>query len=47
VIIHTGINSGDFNCAKYNDPKYVVEVARKYPKLKIIIAHYFWPKKSY
>jgi predicted TIM-barrel fold metal-dependent hydrolase len=47
VVIHTGINSGDFDCAKYNDPKYIVEVAQRYPKLRIIIAHYFWPKIEY
>jgi predicted TIM-barrel fold metal-dependent hydrolase len=47
VIIHTGINSGDFDCAKYNDPKYIVEIAKKFPKLRIIIAHYFWPEIDY
>lgn len=44
LIIHTGINSGDRECAKYNDPKYIVEIAKLFPKLKIVIAHYFWPK---
>lgn len=47
VVIHTGINSGDFECAKYNDPKHIVEIAKKYPDLKIIIAHYFWPEMQY
>lgn len=47
LIIHTGINTGDEECAKYNDPKYIVELARIYPKLKIIISHYFWPKLDY
>ena len=47
VVIHTGINSGDFDCAKYNDPKYIVEVAKKYPKLRVVIAHYFWPEMDY
>lgn len=47
LIIHTGINTGDEECSKYNDPKYIVEIAKLYPKLKIIIAHYFWPKLDY
>jgi len=47
VLIHTGENSGDSECAKWNDPKYIVEVAKKFPQLKIIIAHYFWPKLDY
>ncbi|MFA7253493.1 MAG: amidohydrolase family protein [Patescibacteria group bacterium] len=47
VVIHTGINSGDFECAEYNDPKYIAEIANKYPDLKIVIAHYFWPKMQY
>jgi predicted TIM-barrel fold metal-dependent hydrolase len=47
VTIHTGINSGDTECAKYNDPKYIVEIAKKYPDLRIIISHYFWPEMQY
>jgi len=47
VVIHTGINSGDTECAKYNDPKYIVEIAKKYSDLKIVIAHYFWPEMQY
>jgi len=47
IVFHTGENSGDSECAKWNDPKYIVEIAKKYPKLKIIIAHYFWPKMDY
>lgn len=47
LIIHTGINTGDKECAKYNDPKYIIEIAKIFPKLKIIIAHYFWPKLDY
>lgn len=47
VVFHTGVNSGDMNCAKYNDPKYIVEVAKQYPSVKFIIAHYFWPKLNY
>jgi len=44
VLFHTGANSNDSECAKWNDPKYIVEIARKYSGLKIIIAHYYWPK---
>lgn len=47
VLFHTGENSGDSDCAKWNDPKYIVEVAKKYPKLKVIITHYYWPKMEY
>jgi uncharacterized protein len=47
VLFHTGENSGDSDCAKWNDPKYIVEVAKKYPKLKVIITHYYWPKLDY
>ncbi len=47
LIIHTGINPNDRKCAKYNDPKYITKIARSFPKLKIIIAHYFWPKLDY
>lgn len=47
LIIHTGINTGDTKCSKYNDPKHIVKVAELYPKLKIVIAHYFWPRLDY
>ena len=47
VLFHTGANSDDINCLKWNDPKYIVEIAKKYPRLKIGIAHYFWPKLEY
>lgn len=47
VLFHTGENSGDSECAKWNDPKYIVEVAKNYPKLKVIITHYYWPKLDY
>ena len=47
VVFHTGINSGNLDCAKYNNPKFIVEVAKKYPNIKIIIAHYFWPRMDY
>lgn len=47
VLFHTGENSGDSECAKWNDPKYIVEVTKKYQKLKVIITHYYWPKMDY
>lgn len=47
VLFHTGENSGDGKCAKWNDPKYIVKIAKKYPKLKVIITHYYWPKLDY
>jgi len=47
LIIHTGINSGNQGAAKYNDPKYIIKLADNFKNLKIIIAHYFWPKLDY
>jgi len=50
AVFHTGDISSDPNIKNplfYNDPKYIVEVANKYPKLKVIITHYFWPRIEY
>lgn len=47
IVFHTGENSNDPEAAKFNDPKYIVEVAKRYPHLKVIITHYFWPKIEY
>lgn len=47
IVIHTGWNSNNSEVAKYNDPKYIVEIAKEFPKLKIVISHYFWPKIEY
>lgn len=50
IIIHTGDHSQNPNITdplKYNDPKYIVEVAKKYPRLKVIITHFYWPKIDY
>lgn len=47
VLFHTGANSGDGACAEWNDPKYITEVARRHPKLPVVITHYFWPKMGY
>jgi len=46
-VVHTGWNSGNPGVAKWNDPKYIVELADKYNLLKIIICHYFWPDVEY
>lgn len=47
MMIHTGWNSGHPEVARFNDPKYIVEVAQRYPALSIVIAHYFWPEVDY
>jgi predicted TIM-barrel fold metal-dependent hydrolase len=47
MVIHTGWNSGHPEAARYNDPKYIVQVAQEYPGLKIVIAHFFWPEVDY
>ncbi|MCK9544682.1 MAG: amidohydrolase family protein [Novosphingobium sp.] len=47
LVIHTGENSGDSECSKYNDPKYIIQVSKQFPKLQIIISHLFWPKVEY
>ncbi|MEI8061399.1 MAG: amidohydrolase family protein [Candidatus Berkelbacteria bacterium] len=46
VIFHTGAGTGD-ETAQYNDPKYIVEIAKKLPNLKIVISHFYWPKIKY
>jgi predicted TIM-barrel fold metal-dependent hydrolase len=46
-VIHTGWNTGNPDTAKWNDPKYIVKIARRYNELNIIIAHYFWPEVDY
>jgi len=46
-VIHTGWNIGNPDAAKWNDPKYIVELANKYSQLEIIICHYFWPAIEY
>ena len=33
--------------AIYNDPKYIVEIAKQYPDLQIVICHLFWPRVDY
>jgi predicted TIM-barrel fold metal-dependent hydrolase len=47
MVIHTGWNSNHPEAAQYNDPWYIVQVARDYPELPIVIAHYDWPEVDY
>jgi uncharacterized protein len=48
LVVHTGTNTlKDLSPMQWNDPKYIVKIAKKYPKLKIVIAHYYWPKVDY
>lgn len=47
IVIHTGASSKNPEPTKYNDPKHIVKIAKKNPKLKIVIAHYFFPKVEY
>lgn len=46
-VIHTGWNVGNPGVAKWNDPKYIVDLANNYARLEIIICHYFWPDIEY
>ncbi|MFA5986661.1 MAG: amidohydrolase family protein [Parcubacteria group bacterium] len=47
VLFHTGENTGNSECAQWNDPKYIVEITKEFPRLKVIITHYFWPRMDY
>ena len=47
IVIHTGGTSKNPKAAKYTDPKHIVKVADAFPNLKIVIAHYFFPKVEY
>jgi len=47
IVVHTGWNSNNPEAAKYNDPKYIIKIAKRFSKLKIVIAHYFWPRVEY
>jgi hypothetical protein len=47
IVIHTGASSGKPEAAEYNDPKHIVKIAERFPRLKIVIAHYFYPKVEY
>jgi len=43
IMIHTGASPKHPEQAKYNDPKFIIKIAEKFPALKIVIAHYFYP----
>lgn len=47
IMIHTGWNLNDPTAAQYNDPKHIVKIAQRFPQLKIVIAHFFWPNVEY
>ncbi|MEM2112117.1 MAG: amidohydrolase family protein [Candidatus Bathyarchaeia archaeon] len=47
IMIHTGASSKHPKQAKYNDPKFIIKIAEKFPTLKIVIAHYFFPRVKY
>lgn len=47
VMIHTGILPFNMECAKYNDPKHIVKIAKAFHSLKIVISHYFLPEVEY
>ena len=47
IVIHTGASSKHPEQARYNDPKYIIKIAEKFPALKIVIAHYFYPRVEY
>jgi len=40
-------DTGGRKQGKYNDPKFIVKVADRHPELKIVIAHYFFPRVEY
>jgi hypothetical protein len=43
VLVHTGITFSNRFSIGYNQPLLLDDVARKYPKLKICLAHLGWP----
>lgn len=48
LMVHSGAHSKtNTEVMKYNDPKYIVELASNNPLLNIVISHYFWPKLDY
>jgi predicted TIM-barrel fold metal-dependent hydrolase len=47
IVVHTGGTEKNPKAAKYNDPKHIVKVADKFPDLKIVIAHCFFPRVEY
>jgi len=47
MVIHTGATSRRPEGAKYNDPKLIIKIAKAFPDLRIVIAHYFFPRVEY
>ena len=47
IVIHTGGTPKNPKAAKYNDPKYIAKVTDRFPELKIVIAHNFFPNVEY
>lgn len=47
IVIHTGASPKNPKSARYNDPKHIIKIAERFPMLKIVIAHYFWPRVEY
>ncbi len=48
LMIHAGyFPSNPRNEGRYNDPKHIVRIAKKFPDLKIIISHYYFPRVEY
>lgn len=47
IVIHTGASSKRARPVRYNDPKHIIKIAEGFPKLKIVIAHYFYPRVEY
>jgi len=47
LVIHTGWSASHPEAAQYNDPKFIMQVTEQYPELKVVIAHFFWPKVDY
>ncbi len=47
IVIHTGASSKHPQLSRYNDPKHMIKIAEKHPRLKIVIAHYFFPRVEY
>jgi len=47
VVIHTGAGAKRPRPTVYNDPKHIIRIAERFPKLKIVIAHYFNPRVEY
>lgn len=47
IVIHTGASSKYPEQVRHNDPKHIIEIAEKFPTLKIVIAYYFYPRVEY